>query len=127
MALFAAEESIGFALFVGQASPVRVCRPLGRTARRLRRGAYGTPIGSHATGSAFGLALGAFIHEYPSNLIGQTLYFKFTSFNSIGAQPQDLASVSLSYNWRTPWRLPQPADPATRPRPWIKGVRLLIQ
>jgi hypothetical protein len=60
----------------------------------LRRGDYGTPIGAHAAGSAFGLALTAFIHEYPSNLIGQTLYFKFTSFNSIGAQPQDLASVS---------------------------------
>jgi hypothetical protein len=65
----------------------------------LRRGAYGTSISAHPAGSAFGLALAAFIHEYPANLIGQTLYFKFPSFNSIGAQPQDLASVS-SYPYK---------------------------
>lgn len=60
----------------------------------LRRGFYGTPIGSWSSGANFGLALSAFIHDFPTILVGETIYFKFLSFNSIGSQPQDLASVS---------------------------------
>jgi hypothetical protein len=64
-----------------------------RLATYLRRGAYGSAIGSHAAGSAFGLAFGAFIHDFPANFVGHTIFFKFTSFNSAGGQPEDLSTV----------------------------------
>jgi len=60
----------------------------------LYRGAYGTAIVDHASGSQFALLNGAIGHfPYPANLIGQTIYLKFVSLNIVGGGIQDLASV----------------------------------
>jgi hypothetical protein len=60
----------------------------------LYRGAYGSAIGSHATGAQFARldhAIGRF--PYPSTLVGQTIYLKFPSANIVGGGAQSLASV----------------------------------
>src|SRR5207237_5793324 len=60
----------------------------------LYRGAYGSEIGSHASGAQFALldhAIGRF--PYPSTLVGQTIYLKFPSANLVGGGAQSLASV----------------------------------
>ncbi len=60
----------------------------------LYRGAYGTTIADHSSGSQFALLNGAIGHfPYPANLIGQTIYLKFVSLNTVGGGIQDLASV----------------------------------
>lgn len=60
----------------------------------LIRGMYGSVIGSHATGSSFGLINGnIFSQIYPSNYVGRTVYFKFLSFNAVGGSVQSLASA----------------------------------
>jgi hypothetical protein len=65
----------------------------------LRRGAYGTPIASHAAGAAFARVAGnepAFRYSYPSNFIGQTIYVKLPAFNIFGQQFEDLAGLTAS-------------------------------
>jgi hypothetical protein len=60
----------------------------------LYRGAYGSTIGSHLAGAQFARldqAIGRF--PYPSTLIGQTIYLKFPSANTVGGGAQSLASV----------------------------------
>jgi Putative phage tail protein len=60
----------------------------------LYRGAYGSAIGSHASGAQFARldqAIGRF--PYPSNLVGQTIHLKFPSANLVGGGAQSLASV----------------------------------
>ena len=60
----------------------------------LYRGAYGTTIADHPSGSQYALLNGAIGHfPYPANLIGQTVYLKFVSLNIVGGGLQDLASV----------------------------------
>jgi hypothetical protein len=60
----------------------------------LYRGAYGTTIADHPSGSQFTLLNGAIGHfAYPATLIGQTVYLKFVSLNIVGGAIQDLASV----------------------------------
>lgn len=66
----------------------------------LQRGAYGSPIGSHPAGAQFsflGLPQGAgvFRYAYPANLIGQTVYFKFQSFNLFGLEAQDVSTLTV--------------------------------
>lgn len=63
----------------------------------LRRGAYGTTIGSHNIGTQFA-PLGhvnpaLFQWQYPSSFAGQTIYFKFPAFNLFFGNLQDLADV----------------------------------
>jgi hypothetical protein len=61
----------------------------------LYRGAYGSTIGSHLPGAQFARldqAIGRF--PYPPTLIGQTIYLKFPSANTVGGGAQSLASVS---------------------------------
>ncbi|HEX3884737.1 MAG TPA: phage tail protein [Stellaceae bacterium] len=66
----------------------------------LYRGAYGSAISAHANGSPFayiGLPLGGpgiLVYDYPSNLIGKTLFVKLLSFNLFGQQVQELSSVT---------------------------------
>jgi hypothetical protein len=61
----------------------------------IRRGFYGSTIGSHAIGSQFGLlSMSTFSESFFPTLIGTTVYFKFTSFNTLGGQIQDLADVT---------------------------------
>jgi len=60
----------------------------------LRRGMFDTVISTHAVGSQFGLISGqVFSHTYPSIMIGTTVYFKFTSFNSVGGNLEDISTV----------------------------------
>jgi len=64
----------------------------------LRRGAYGTRITAHASGSQFG-RLGpndpaVFRYGYPTSFIGQTIYVKLPAFNFLGQELQSLAAVS---------------------------------
>ena len=61
----------------------------------LRRGAFSTPIGAHANGAQFlRLDEAVFDWSYDPTLIGQTVYFKFTSFNKFELMEQSLANVS---------------------------------
>jgi hypothetical protein len=60
----------------------------------IRRGVYGTTIADHPAGSAFARIVGTtFRQAYPANLVGSTLWLKFLSFNSLGAQLQALSDV----------------------------------
>lgn len=61
----------------------------------LRRGVYGTPIGTHLTGASFArLDQAMFRYEYTPDMVGKTIYLKFTSFNIYGGGTQDLAGVT---------------------------------
>jgi hypothetical protein len=60
----------------------------------LYRGAYGSTIADHPSGTQFALldrTVGRF--PYPSNLIGQSIYLKFTSMNIVGGGLQSLSDV----------------------------------
>jgi hypothetical protein len=60
----------------------------------LYRGAYGTAITDHPSGTLFARldgSVGRF--AYPSSLIGQTIYLKFASMNIVGGGLQSLASL----------------------------------
>lgn len=64
----------------------------------LRRGVYGTAIGTHGIGTKFG-RIGPnnsntiFTYVYPASYIGKTIYVKLVSFNIFGQALQDEASV----------------------------------
>lgn len=62
----------------------------------IRRGCYGTANASHASGTQFAWIQNPFSYGYPNSLAGTTIYFKFPSFNLLGAQIQDL-SVCVAY------------------------------
>jgi hypothetical protein len=61
----------------------------------LRRGKYGTAIASHASGTRF-VRLDGAIFRMPidAGMIGQTLYFKFQSFNIYQGGLQDAAGLT---------------------------------
>jgi hypothetical protein len=64
----------------------------------LRRGAYGTAIGSHAGGTAFARFgpndPSLFRYDYPASFVGQSVYVKLPAFNIFGQALQGLAAVS---------------------------------
>jgi hypothetical protein len=61
----------------------------------LRRGAFSTPIGAHSNGALFARLDGAiFDYEYDPTLVGQTVFFKFTSFNKFELMEQSLANAT---------------------------------
>src|SRR6185312_3189393 len=61
----------------------------------LVRGAYGTDIAAHSAGAQFARVDGIqFRYPFTADRIGQTINFKFLSFNQFGANPQDLDQVS---------------------------------
>jgi hypothetical protein len=66
----------------------------------LRRGAYGTAIGAHASGAQFARFgpndPSLFRYTYPASFIGQTVYLKLPGFNIFGQVLQDLAGVAAS-------------------------------
>ena len=65
----------------------------------LRRGAFSTPIGAHLNGAQFArLDAAIFDYFYDPTLIGQTVYFKFTSFNKFELMEQSLANA-LAYTY----------------------------
>jgi len=59
----------------------------------LRRGVYGTTIGSFPVGSTFSYigTSGVENYQYPAQYVGEAIYFKFASFNLMGNQLQDLS------------------------------------
>lgn len=61
----------------------------------FRRGLYSTPVASHTAGASF-LRLDQSVFRYPftKGRVGQTVYFKFLSFNSFGKARQQLSDVS---------------------------------
>ncbi len=64
----------------------------------LYRGLYGGAPSAHGTGTQFALLANANVFKFtlPTNtsLIGQTVYFKFQSFNLYGAAPQDISTCT---------------------------------
>jgi hypothetical protein len=66
------------------------------TSTPIRRGVFNTPPTSHASGSQFSFLSDGIVVtiNLPNNLIGTTLYFKFTSFNIQGGSSQQLQDVS---------------------------------
>jgi len=66
----------------------------------LYRGLYGTTPGSHSSGASFGyIGLtneppGLLKYTYPPTFVGQTVHFKFTSFNAFAGETQDISSVT---------------------------------
>lgn len=61
----------------------------------IYRGLYGTTAGSHSAGTKFGrIDSSTFKYQLPPQYIGQTLYFKFPSFNIWGNQLQDLSTCT---------------------------------
>jgi hypothetical protein len=66
----------------------------------LRRGAYGTVIGSHASGAQFARFgpsdPSVLKYPYPANFIGRTLYLKLCSFNTFGQMLESLADVDVT-------------------------------
>ncbi len=62
---------------------------------RLRRGIFGSPNVTHNIGSVFlRLDDAVFVWEADPTLVGTTIYFKFTSFNSLGLMEQSLANAT---------------------------------
>jgi hypothetical protein len=68
----------------------------------LRRGAYGSTIASHNSGTRF-VRLDGAVFRIPIDPgdIGQTFYFKFVSFNIYGSGVQDLSAVT-AYSYTVP-------------------------
>src|SRR5712691_7646441 len=64
----------------------------------LRRGIYGTPIGSHSAGANFARFgpndPSLFRYRYPSSFIGQTIHVKLPGFNTFGQALQSLAGLT---------------------------------
>lgn len=64
----------------------------------LRRGVYGTPIGSHASGAQFArfgpTDPSLFRYGYPANLAGTTIYVKLPAFNTYGQVLQSPAACT---------------------------------
>lgn len=62
----------------------------------IRRGFYGSTISSHAAGTNFALLGSAtFREDFLQQYIGETIYFKFPSFNTLGGQLQDIADCTV--------------------------------
>ena len=62
---------------------------------QLYRGLYGSVIGAHAANSDFArLDEAIFKYDLPPQYIGQTLYFKFQSYNIYGRGTQDLTACT---------------------------------
>lgn len=68
----------------------------------LLRGAYGSPITIHTPGAPFArLDSNAVRYAFTADRIGQTVYFKFPSFNTLGGGQQTLDDVeSFAYTLR---------------------------
>ncbi len=77
----------------------------------LARGLSGSSPASHATGAPFARLDGAIVkYDLPQNLAGQTLYFKFQSFNVFGGGLEDLSACTV-------YTFTPPADPVSNPDP----------
>jgi hypothetical protein len=95
-------------------------------ATRLRRGVFGSPIGTHNIGSVFlRLDDGVFVWEADPTLVGTTIWFKFTSFNRMGLMEQSLANAtaySFAFNGTFGNIGDPPANNATVDSTFISGT-----
>jgi hypothetical protein len=67
----------------------------------LARGLSGSSPAAHSTGAPFARLDGAVVrYTLPANLQGQTLWFKFQSFNTLGGGLQDLSTCTV-YTYAT--------------------------
>lgn len=62
----------------------------------LRRGAYGTAIAAATIGTAASLLIPGAVLKIglPAQYVGQTIYFKFASFNILGGGQEDISTVT---------------------------------
>jgi Putative phage tail protein len=95
-------------------------------ATRLRRGVFGSLIGTHNIGSVFlRLDDGVFVWEADPTLVGTTIWFKFTSFNRMGLMEQSLANAtaySFAFNGTFGNIGDAPANNATVDSTFISGT-----
>jgi hypothetical protein len=92
----------------------------------LRRGLYGTPIAAHAANAGF-VYLGNVRHPdqgvtvitYPTNMVGRTLFFKFTSFNLQEGNEQTLDEAD-AYQYVVQGPVIRPIPPAN---PWAASTQ----
>src|SRR5581483_3152149 len=62
---------------------------------RIRRGKYGSTIASHASGTSWARFDDALFRiRIDPGRIGQTLYFKFPSYNIYGGAQEDISTIS---------------------------------
>jgi hypothetical protein len=67
----------------------------------IRRGTRGTVSSAHEAGTQFAWVQNPYNYEFPISLRGHTVWFKFPSFNTLGAQLQDIADcVAYPYTLR---------------------------
>jgi len=77
----------------------------------LHRGLFGTAAGAHNAGVPFArLDQALFQYAFNSTLIGQVIYFKFTSFNAFGQAEESLANVTAYNRTLTGGSLTGPAN-----------------
>jgi len=100
-------------------------------AARLRRGVFGSPIGTHNAGSVFlRLDNGVFVWEADPTLVGTTIFFKFTSFNRMGLMEQSLANAtaySFAFNGIFGNNDETPANNATIDSVFVSGTAVNIR
>jgi hypothetical protein len=100
-------------------------------AARLRRGVFGSPVGTHNAGSVFlRLDNGVFVWEADPTLVGTTIYFKFTSFNRMGLMEQSLANAtpySFAFNGIFGNHDETPANNATLDSVFVSGTAVNIR
>jgi hypothetical protein len=100
-------------------------------ATRLRRGVFGSPIGTHNIGTVFlRLDDGVFVWEADPTLVGTTIYFKFTSFNRMGLMEQSLANAtaySFAFNGIFGNNDETPANNATLDSVFVSGTSVNIR
>ena len=93
---------------------------------RLRRGIFGSPNVTHNIGSVFlRLDDAVFVWEADPTLVGTTIYFKFTSFNTLGLMEQSLANAtaySFAFNGIFGNHDETPANNATIDSTFVSGT-----
>ena len=93
---------------------------------RLRRGIFGSPNVTHNVGTVFlRLDDAVFVWEADPTLVGTTIYFKFTSFNSLGLMEQSLANAtaySFAFNGIFGNHDETPANNATIDSTFVSGT-----
>lgn len=94
----------------------------------LVRGAYDTPIGTHATGAAFARLDGAlFRYPFAADRIGTTVSIKFASFNAFGGGQQTLDQVvAYTYAIQGTALAEDPANVTGLASAYIAGLSQLI-
>lgn len=92
---------------------------------RLRRGVYGTPIASHASGKGFVRLDGALgRYAYDPAMVGRQIWIKFCSFNIYGAATESINNVT-PYSYTISGPIGAPADVSgTAATPTSDGIVL---